>query len=69
MTFLFAISAHTGIRLAEVGFLLLVIAGVWLVASQLQVLKFERLRIIVAGILIAASGVLLVIATHWGRFG
>jgi len=69
MKFVFAISPHTGARLAEVGFLLLVIAGVWMVASQFQALKFGRLRTVVAGAAIAAAGVLLLIATHWGHFG
>jgi hypothetical protein len=65
---LLAISAKTGLRLAEVGFLLLLIAGVWLVAAQLPQLKIARTRSIVAGALIAAAGLLLIIATHWGHF-
>lgn len=57
-------------RLAEVAFLLLVIAGVWFVAAEtLQPEKWRRFRTIVAGALVAISGVLLIIATHWGRFG
>jgi hypothetical protein len=68
MPFIFAISRHTGVRLAEVGFLLLAIAGIWLVASQIPALKLDQFRFVVAGLAIAAAGVLLVVATHWGHF-
>jgi len=64
-----ALSAHTGIRLAEVGFLLFLIAGVWLVAAEVPQLKLARTRRIVAGSLLAAGSLLLIIATHWGQFG
>jgi hypothetical protein len=60
---------HTGMRLAEVGFLLIVIAGVWLVAAQIPRFKFASARTIVAGVALAVGGVLLIIATHWGKFG
>jgi hypothetical protein len=66
---LLAITHKTGVRLAEVGFLLLLIAGVWLVAAQLPQLKLAHTRTIVAGVLIAVAGLLLIIATHWGHFG
>jgi hypothetical protein len=55
--------------LAEVGFLLIVIAGVWLVAAQIPAMKIPIARTIVAGIALAAAGVLLIIAIHWGHFG
>jgi len=66
---LLAITPHTGVRLAEVAFLLLLIAGVWLVAAQLPQLKIASTRSIVAGVLIAVAGLLLIIATHWGHYG
>jgi hypothetical protein len=66
---LLTLSAKASDRLAEVGFLLLVIAGIWLVAAEIPVLKISKARRIVAGIAIAASGVLLLVAVHWGRFG
>jgi hypothetical protein len=67
-----AITHATGIKLAEFGFLLILIAGVWLVASEIVALgatKWHKFRIIVAGSCLAAAGVLLIIATHWGHFG
>jgi uncharacterized membrane protein SirB2 len=65
-----AISHGTGVTLAEVAFLLLVISGVWLVAAELlQPEKWGTIRTVVAGTALAAAGVLLIIATHWGHFG
>jgi hypothetical protein len=60
---------HTGVRVAEVGFLLLLFAGVWLAAVQMPRLKFGAARTIVAGVALAAGGLLLIVATHWGHFG
>jgi hypothetical protein len=66
---LVALSHHTGERLAEVGFLLIVFAGIWLAAAQIPQLRMPAARMIVAGVALAAGGVLLIIATHWGGFG
>jgi hypothetical protein len=63
-----ALTHHTGIRLAEVGFLLVLFAGVWLAAAQVPRLRFASGRTIVAGVALAAAGVLLIVATHWGHF-
>jgi len=62
-------SHHTGVVVAEVGFLLIVIAGIWLVSSEMPIFKAVRARKVVAGVALAAGGVLLIIATHWGHFG
>ena len=64
-----ALTHHTGVRLAEVGFLLILFAGIWLVAAQIPQLRMGTARMIVAGTALAVSGVLLIIATHWGYFG
>ena len=69
MNILFALSARTGLRIAEFGFLCILIAGVWLIASEVPQLKLQRTRRIVAGSLLTAAGVLLIVAVHWGRFG
>jgi hypothetical protein len=66
---LLALSQHTGVRLAEIGYLLIVFAGVWIVAAQIPKLKFGTARTIVAGVALALAGVLLIIATHWGQYG
>lgn len=67
--FLFGLTHHTGVRLAEVGFLLILIAGVWLAAAQLPQPKWHSFRMVVAGVTLAVGGALLIIATHWGHFG
>jgi hypothetical protein len=66
---LLALAPRTGLRVAEVGFLLIVFAGIWLVAAQLPMFKFHTARTIVAGVALALAGVLLIVATHWGQFG
>lgn len=68
MSLLLSLSPHTGIRLAEVGFLLMVFAGVWFAAAEIPALRFASQRRIVAGTALAIGGVLLIIATHWGHF-
>jgi hypothetical protein len=59
---------HTGVRLAEVGFLLILFAGAWLAASSVPQFKLGTARTIVAGVALAIGGLLLIIATHWGHF-
>jgi len=60
---------HTGVRLAEVAFLLLLFAGIWLAAAHVPRFRFGAARSVVAGIALALSGLLLIVATHWGHFG
>jgi hypothetical protein len=62
------IGRHTGVRLAEIAFLLVLFAGVWLAAAQLPQFKFATGRTVIAGIALALAGLLLIIATHWGQF-
>ena len=69
MEMLFAMTRHTGLRLAEVGFLLMLIAGVWLAIAEALDGKWQRFRLVVSGVLLAVAGLLLIVATHWGKFG
>ena len=62
-------SPQTGKVLAEVGFLLILFAGIWLVAAQIPALRIPTERTIVAGAALAVAGVLLIVATRWGHFG
>jgi hypothetical protein len=64
-----ALTHQSGRRIAEVGFLLILFAGVWFVASDIPKLGLSRLRMIVAGVALAIAGLLLIIATHSGAFG
>jgi hypothetical protein len=70
MDLVLALTRHTGARLGEIGFLLILIAGVWLVfAETLNPERWRTIRTTVAGVLLAVAGLLLLIATHWGKFG
>jgi hypothetical protein len=64
-----ALAHRTGVRLAEVGFLLILFAGVWLAAAQVPKFRFGTARTIVSGVALAVAGLLLIIATRWGHFG
>jgi hypothetical protein len=63
-----ALAHHTGVRLAEVGFLLILFAGIWVAAAQGPKAKYPTARPVVAGVALALAGLLLIIATHWGHF-
>jgi hypothetical protein len=69
MSFVLALTHQTGRRLAEIGFLLVLFAGIWLAAAQIPRLELRTVRTIVAGIALAIGGLLLIIATRWGHFG
>ena len=69
MSLLLTLNKPTSARIAEVGFLLIVFAGIWIVASEVPKLKLHTARMVVAGIALAVAGLLLLIATHWGKFG
>jgi hypothetical protein len=62
-----AISRQTGIKLAEVRFLLILIAGVWLVAAELLDERWREFRMVVVGLCLAAAGGLLIVACTGAR--
>ena len=75
---LLAFSHGTGVKVAEVAFLLFVIAGLWIVSASLTrvdrthtwhgiVIASSRFRMVVAGALLASGGLLLIVATRWGH--
>jgi hypothetical protein len=68
LVLLLAMTRHTGIRLAELGFLLAAIAG-GLVLIVAIIPIGRRVGTALAGLALAAGGVLLIVATHWGHFG
>jgi hypothetical protein len=68
MNLLYAFTHHTGIRLAEVGFLFMAFAGIWFAAAATPNFRFAGGRSTIAGIALAIGAILLIIATHWGRF-
>jgi len=65
---LLAFARHTGIRLAELGFLLAAIAGGLLLIVAIVPVG-RRVGAAFAGVALGAGGVLLIVATHWGHFG
>ena len=65
--FIAVLNKSSSVKLAEVGFLLILFAGIWLVASEIPALKLQKTRGIVAGLALAVAGVLLLVATHWGK--
>src|ERR1019366_7561480 len=46
---------HLGTRLAEIGFLLILFAGVWLAAAQVAQFRFGTARTIVSGVALALA--------------
>ena len=62
-----AITHHTGLRLAEFGFLLAAIAGALMLLGAIVPFG-QRVGTALAGIALGAGGVLLIVAAHWGHF-
>jgi hypothetical protein len=69
VSLILAFSNHQGVRLAEVGFLLILIAGIWIAVTRIPRFKIGAARAVVTGLLLAIAGLFLLIATHWGHFG
>jgi acetyl-CoA acetyltransferase len=65
---LLALTHHNGIRIAELGFVLAAVAGAALVLGAVTPFG-RRAGNLFGGLLLAGAAVLLIVATHWGRFG
>jgi hypothetical protein len=63
------VQVYTGARLAEAGFGLIFLVGIWLAATQIPKLRSATALTVIAGITLALAGLLLEVATHWGHFG
>ena len=68
MTLLLAFTHHTGVRLAELGFLFIFFAGGWLATASVGRFKGSTLRV-VGGVAVALGALLLIVAAHGGHFG
>ena len=64
---IFAFARHTGVRVAEIGFALIAIAGALFAVAP--VTRFGRPGAVAAGVVLAAGAVIVIIAIHWGYFG
>lgn len=64
---IFAFTRHTGVRVAEVGFAVLLLAGVLLAVAP--VTRFGRSGAVAGGIAVAVGSALVIIAIRWGSFG
>jgi hypothetical protein len=70
---LLGFSHNTSVTMAEVAFLLFLIAGTWVAFAWLleeqpdHRFSGRRFRMMVAGVLIGVAGLLLIIATYWGE--
>jgi hypothetical protein len=64
---IFAFTRHTGVRVAEVGFALIAIAGALLALAQVSPIR--RVGTIAGGLSLAAGAVIILIAIRWGSYG
>ena len=64
-----AFTHRNAVRLSEIGFVLILLAGAMFAVSELPQVRTGPTIRIVAGLALAGAGLLLIIATHWGRFG
>lgn len=64
---MFAFTRHTGVRIAEIGFALLAVAGALLAIAPLT--RLGRPGAAAGGGVLAAGAVIIIIAIRWGSFG
>ena len=64
---IFAFTRHTGVRVAEIGFALLAIAGALQV--MMPVTSIGKRGAIAAGSCLFAGAVVILVAIRWGSYG
>lgn len=64
---IFAFTRHTGVRVAEIGFALMAIAGALLAIAP--VTRLGRAGTVAGGVVLAAAAVVVIIAIRLGSFG
>ena len=64
---LLAITQHSGVRLAEVGFVLAAVAGAALALGAVTSFG-RRSGNLVGGLAVAGGSLLVIVAVHWGHF-
>ena len=70
MSLLLTLNKATSAQIAEVGFLLILAAGVWIIASESpEAEAASRPHGRGPGLALFLAGLLLLIATHWGKLG
>lgn len=64
---IFAFTRHTGVRVAEIGFVLIAIAGA--VLALTPVTRFGKSGATAGGVALAAGAAIVIVAIRWGSFG
>jgi hypothetical protein len=64
---IFAFSRHTGVRIAEIGFALLAIAGA--LQAMAPMVSIGKRGVIASGTCLFAGAVVILVAIRWGSYG
>jgi hypothetical protein len=64
---IFAFTRHTGVRVAEIGFALVAIAGALFAVAPVS--RLGKPGAVAGGVALAAGAVIVIIAIRWGSFG
>ena len=64
---IFAMTRHTGVRVGEIGFAVLAIAGALLAITPIT--RLGRSGAVAGGAGIFAGAVIIIVAIRWGSFG
>jgi hypothetical protein len=64
---IFAFTRHSGVRVAEIGFALIAIAGALIAIAP--VTRFDRPGTVAGGVSLVAGAIVVIVAIRWGSFG